>query len=161
MSLAALQGALAELFVDPGARDRFARDPAAFAGARGLTRREREQLAALSAASVASYAATLVRKRRSEVAHLLPRTRAALGEAFDDAFARWAPHVVLREGAKRYAWDALAFSRSLLSDRSLPSGVRAAIRRDRADLRPAVHPVAALLRNVSALTRARVVSLDR
>jgi hypothetical protein len=77
VSLHALQCALAELFTDSGARERFARDPGGFAAARGLGEREREQLAALSASAIPGYAATLVRKQRAAAARLPPRKQAA------------------------------------------------------------------------------------
>ena len=75
MSLNALQSALAALFTEAGARERFADDAAGFVRAFGLDAREREQLKAMSAGTIASYAATLSRKRRAEAARFLTRTR--------------------------------------------------------------------------------------
>jgi len=141
MSLHAVQCALAELFTDGGARERFAQDAGEFSTAHGLDEREREQLAALSAAAIASYAATLVRKRRAEAARLLPRTRAALGDGFASTYAAWAERTALPAGGARYARDATAFAAHVLAGSNVDSGARAAIRRDRAALRASLRPV--------------------
>jgi hypothetical protein len=98
VSLAALQSALASVFTDPEARARFAADPEAFAAHLGLPDVERAQLRALGTAAVSSYASTLARKRRSEAAGFLPRTRAALGETFATTFESWALRTM-------QAWD--------------------------------------------------------
>jgi hypothetical protein len=153
MSLLALQSALAELFVDPDARAHFERDAKRFAFDRGLDAVEAEQLAALSSAAIAGYAAALVRKRSTEAGRLLPRTQAALGDEFAAAFAAWAPRTTLREGASRYARDGLAFCRHLLAQPSLDKHVRAAVRGDRAALRAVVDPVAGFLPKLVHLVR--------
>jgi hypothetical protein len=155
VSLHALQSALAELFVDPDARTRFERDARRFASERGLDAIEASQLTALSSATIAGYAAALVRKRCAEAARLLPRTWASLGNAFAPAFTAWAPRAMLREGSSRYAWDALAFCRHLLAQPNLDPRVRAAVRGDRAGLRSAVDPVAGLVPRLMRLLAAR------
>jgi hypothetical protein len=118
MSLNGLQCALAQLFTDPAMRARYAAAPVAFADSFGLGERERAQLAALATNSVASYAATLARKRRSETARLLPKTRLALGPAFGTTYDQWAQGTRLPTGSRRYARDAAAFCRHLLARRS-------------------------------------------
>jgi hypothetical protein len=139
MSLHRVQCALAELFTDAGAREHFDRDGAAFAAARGLTDRERDQLDALSRSSIPAYAATLVRKRRAEAARLLPKTHAALGEGFSTTFSTWAARASLPADEFRYARDAAGFGQSVLAARDAKRAhraVRADLRRIRTILRP-------------------------
>ncbi|MFY9779615.1 MAG: hypothetical protein WAJ85_03770 [Candidatus Baltobacteraceae bacterium] len=137
MSLHGLQCALAELFTTPAARERYARDPERFMRGFDLSERDRAQLEALAANAIASYASTLVRKRRAEAARLLPETRAALGAAFAAAFERWAQRTNLPDGPRRYAADAAGFCRHLLAERqNLPSGVRAVVAAELRALQP-------------------------
>ena len=127
MSLAALQQALGELFTSAGARTCYARAPETFAARFELSDAERDQLRALCATAVASYAATLARKRRSEAARLLPATRAALGSAFDATFEAWALRAPAPRGRRRQSNDAARFCRYLLGARAaLPGEARIA-----------------------------------
>ena len=116
MSLHALQCALAELFTDIGARNRYDRDSAAFGDAFDLNDVERAQLATLAQSAIASYAAALVCKRRAEASRLLPNAREALGERFSQTFSHWASRMPLGEGPERYRRDAAAFCNHLLRD---------------------------------------------
>ena len=134
MSLHALQCALADLFTNAGARDRYESERAAFCDGYDLTEREREQLAALAASAIASYAATLVRKRRAEALRLLPQTREALGNAFAQCFDAWAARTPLGSGTDRYARDCAAFCDRLLRDREQRKHARA-LKSDRSALR--------------------------
>jgi hypothetical protein len=140
MSLHQLQCALAELVTDRDAREQFDRDGAGFASARGLSARECEQLEVLRGSAIAGYAATLVRKRRAEAARLLPKTQAVLGEEFATTFAEWAERASLPPGLFRYARDAGAFARYLLTEQNTGKDAKAAIRADRAQLGAAMRP---------------------
>jgi hypothetical protein len=117
MSLHELQCALAELFTSVEARERYDADCVAFCLTHRLDERERAQLAALARSAIASYAAGLVRKRRAEVARLLPDVCAAQGSAFAATFDGWAARTPLGEGPDRYARDADAFKRWSTSNR--------------------------------------------
>jgi hypothetical protein len=161
MSLHGVQCALAELFTDAGAREHFDRDGAAFAAARGLTEREREQLDALSSSSIPAYAATLVRKRRAEAARLLPKTHAALGEDFGAAFNTWAARASLPADESRYARDAAGFGHYVLAERDAQHA-HDAIRADLRRIRTILHPpwikatlawVRAVYRSCGGITR--------
>jgi hypothetical protein len=139
VSLANLQSALAELFTEPLARSAYERNRSGYTAKHGLTEREAAQLAALSAAAIAAYAGTLVRKRRSEAMRLLPRTRAALGAGFAAAFDAWAAGAPLPSGPRRHADDALAFCRHVRASRAAFSHVaHDAARADARGLRPSL-----------------------
>lgn len=114
MSLQTLQCALAELFTSVDARLRYDADSETFCRSYRLDERERAQLEALAGNAIASYAATLIAKRCSEAARLLPRTRAALGDEFARTFGAWANGSPLGEGPARYARDAAGFCKNLL-----------------------------------------------
>ena len=113
MSLHALQCALAALFTDAAARRSYDDDRSVFCNAYDLDERGRTQLAALAESAIASYAATLLRKRRGEASRLLPQTRAALGERFAPIFDAWAGRTPLGDGPGRYARDAAEFCKHL------------------------------------------------
>jgi hypothetical protein len=130
MSLEALQSALAALFTESTARERFARDPAAFARQHGLNATESGQLRAMSAAAITSYAATLARKRRAEAARHLTQTRAALGDEFAAAFDAWAEQTEEPPQRDRAMRDAIAFCRVLVRNASLADEQLASIRSD-------------------------------
>ena len=117
MSLHALQCALAALFTESDARNRYESDRTGFCNAYDLNERERAQLEALAESAVASYAATLVRKRRGEASRLLPQMRDALGERFAPIFDAWAARTPLGGGPGRYARDAAEFSKYLRRSR--------------------------------------------
>jgi hypothetical protein len=136
MSLHGLQCALAELFLDPASRERYARDPRAFAQRFELNERDRTQLEALSANAVASYAATLGRKRRGEAAKLLPNSYAVLGAEFTKAFEGWSKRARLPDGRLRYLRDALGFCRYLLAECGLSPEERVVVARERRSLQP-------------------------
>ena len=114
MSLREFQSALAELFTSSQVRTLFATDRAAFAKRFRLDARDRSQLDTLDQAVIASFAGTLLRKRRLEAARLLPQTCAVLGETFAQAFENWAQETFLTEGPGRYVRDASDFCRFLL-----------------------------------------------
>ena len=135
MSLREFQSALVELFTSSHARVRFARDKALFARRFRLDARELSQLDALGETVIASYAGTLVRKRRIEAARLLPQTRAALGDNFATAFEHWAQETVLTEGPGRYVRDARAFCRFLLRSGRVPRTDRNVVLRELRTLR--------------------------
>jgi len=142
MSLHALQCALAALFTEAGARDRFADDAAGFARAFGLDARECEQLEAMSAGAIASYAATLSRKRRGEAARFLTRTREVAGDEFARTFDAWAARTPPSPaaGRSRAARDAARFCAAFCSNRDLSGSEAAAVRLDRAEALRACRP---------------------
>jgi hypothetical protein len=142
VSLAALQSALASVFTDPEARARFAADPEAFAAHLGLPDVGRAQLRALGTAAVSSYASTLARKRRSEAAGFLPRTRAALGETFATTFESWALRTMQAPGPTRNRSDASRYCDWLWnSQEGCAESVREALAWDRHELRATARPV--------------------
>jgi len=136
MSLHGLQCALTELFVGAASRERYAHDPQAFARRFDLNERDRAQLDALASSAVAAYASTLLRKRQSEAARLLPQTHAALGEEFARAFDDWAQRTRLPDGRRRYIADALGFCRHLCSSGWVSPEQRAIAGAERRSLRP-------------------------
>ena len=142
MSLHALQSALAALFTETGARERFAGDAAGFARAFGLDAREREQLEAMSAGAIASYAATLGRKRRAEAARFLTRTREVAGDQFARTFDAWAAQTPPSPapGRSRAARDAARFCAALCSSGKLSASETGAVRLDGAEALAACRP---------------------
>jgi len=118
VSLHGLQCGLAALFTSPSEREHYERDPQAFACRFALTEREGAQLDALARSAVASYAATLTRKRCAEAARLLPLVRDALNDAFFIYFEEWARRSLLPRGSRRYVRDALGFCAYLLASGS-------------------------------------------
>ena len=130
MSLKALQSALAALFTEPAARERFSREPASFVRQHGLNATEAEQLHAMSATAIYSYAATLARKRRAEASRHLAQTQAALGDGFAAAFAAWSERTQQTPHRQRAVRDAITFCRSLERNASLTDEQRVAIRSD-------------------------------
>ena len=140
MSLIALQGALAALFTDASARERFERDAAGFARAFGLDARESEQIEAMSAGAIASYAATLGRKRRSEAARFLTRTREVAGDEFARTFDAWAARTPAVPGRFRAARDAAAFCDAFCRGSGLSASQVAAVRLDRSEALAACRP---------------------
>jgi hypothetical protein len=136
VSLLGLQCALTDLFVSAASRERYAHDPRAFARRFDLNERDQAQLDALASSAIAAYASTLLRKRQSEAARLLPQTHAALGEEFGRAFEDWAQRTRLADGRRRYIGDALGFCRHLCSSGRLSAKGRAAADAERRSLRP-------------------------
>jgi hypothetical protein len=144
MSLVNLQRAMAELFTDAQLRAIYTSDRSSFERRHALDEKESAQLTALSASAIASYASTLVCKRRSEALRLLPLTRAELKVDFATAFDRWAERTQLPAGPTRYAADARAFCKHLRASRSTFSrAIRRAAATDVSRLRPS--PLARLL----------------
>jgi hypothetical protein len=119
MSLHAVQCALAAVFTETRARERFLADETAFAREYSLDAREMQQLTALTAESVAAYSAMLLRKRRGEAARYLGATRNALGSGFARAFETWAESNEHARGRNAALNEALAFCRYALRDRTL------------------------------------------
>ena len=79
-------GALARLLSDASLRGEFARDPARVAGALNVAERHRLALCSLPVEQLEAQANVLRAKRFHEVAALLPRTVARLGDAAMDIF---------------------------------------------------------------------------
>jgi hypothetical protein len=137
MSLVNLQRAMAALFTDAEARALYERDQRVFIEHHFLNPEEAAQLAALSANAIASYAATLVRKRRSEAIRLLPSTHSELNDGFAEAFDRWVVRTPLPSSAGRHVSDALAFCNYIRTSRATFSrAVRRAAGADARRLRP-------------------------
>jgi hypothetical protein len=139
VSLVNLQRAMAVLFTDAEARALYERDQRVFTELHSLSDGEAAQLAALSASAIASYAATLVRKRRSEAIRLLPSTRSELNEGFAKAFDCWVVRTPVPSGAGRHTADALAFCKYIRASRATFSvAVRRAAGADARRLRPPI-----------------------
>jgi hypothetical protein len=137
MSLVDLQRAMAELLTDTRLRSLYNSDRSSFERRHALDEKESAQLAALSASAIASYAVTLVRKRRSEALRLLPLTRAELKRDFALTFDRWAEQTQLADGPSRYADEARAFCRHLRASRSaFSAAIRRAAAADASRLQP-------------------------
>jgi hypothetical protein len=109
MALAAVQQALARLYTDRDARERFWEDRAAAGAEWGLTPEEIEQLTTLSRAEVDRFAGGLRAKRRNEVAKLLPRTADTLGPRLRALFAEYAD-ASLPSGPGKHREDAMRFA---------------------------------------------------
>jgi hypothetical protein len=120
MALADVQRALALLYTDRAARERFWADPEAAGVEWGLTSDDIAQLAALSRPEVDQYAHGLMAKRRGEVAKLLPRTRAALGLQFRAFFTEYAAGFT-PSGPGKHREDAVRFA-AWLDDRNAGLG---------------------------------------
>jgi hypothetical protein len=99
--------ALGRLLTEPGARDAFARDRAAWIRAAGVEVGA-QTLLDLDLGELSVQAQLLVDKRRGEIASWIPRTRTRLGESFVGHFARFAP-TSWPQGHLRHLHDALAF----------------------------------------------------
>jgi hypothetical protein len=111
VALADLQRALATLYTDEASRERFRRDPRAFANRFGLSDAEFGQIRAIGEARIHAYADTLDRKRAAEAARLLPLSARLRGPEFRAAFLAHARVTRLGTGPGRYRDDALAFAR--------------------------------------------------
>jgi hypothetical protein len=96
----------------------------------------------MSAGAIASYAATLGRKRRGEAARFLTRTREVAGEDFARIFDAWAARTPPSPaaGRSRSARDAALFCAAFCGSAKLSSSEVAAVRRDRAEALAACRP---------------------
>jgi hypothetical protein len=121
MGLAETQEALARLYTDADVRDRFFAGPRARAPGLGLSEAEAEALASVEQDRLRWFARSLVAKRLSAVASLLPLTTAALGADFPRLFRAHAREY-LPTGTKKHRDDALAFLRHLEARAGLPRG---------------------------------------
>jgi hypothetical protein len=109
MGLADVQRVLARLYTDGALRERFFADPEATGATLGLSADEARLLAHLPARETRFYARSLQRKRRDQVAAVLPLTRRALNGAFEALFADYA-ETPSPSGPKKGRADAIAFA---------------------------------------------------
>ena len=109
MGLADMQRVLARLYTNAPLRERFHADPLAVARELGFSDEEARRLAEVPPARLDSFARSLHSKRLGQVAKLLPLSRRALGQTFDEAFRRFADSYVPK-GTKKHLGDALAFA---------------------------------------------------
>jgi len=112
MGLADMQRVLARLYTNAPLRERFHADPLAVARELGFSDEEARRLAEVPPARLDSFARSLHSKRLGQVAKLLPLSRRALGQTFDEAFRRFADSYVPK-GTKKHLGDALAFAEHL------------------------------------------------
>jgi hypothetical protein len=112
MGLAALQGALARLSIDPALRDRFFTDPAAVGAELGLDVADARELARISRDQVEQFADSLRRKRRDQVRRVVPLAAQALGTRYHGLFERYLAESPPR-GSKADLDDAVAFVEGL------------------------------------------------
>jgi hypothetical protein len=120
MGLAETQRALARLYTDADIRERFFTDPRAGAASLGLSEDEAGALASVERDRLGSFARSLIGKRLSAVASLVPLTAAALDRDFGPLFRAHAREYLPR-GTKKHREDALAFLRFLENHTELPS----------------------------------------
>ncbi len=107
MELADAQGLMVRLLTDPAELDRFLAVESGTGSHAGFE--------GLDPSAVSRFAASLLSKRRGEVAKLLPRTAKALGRPrFLDLFREHAAQAPT-EGTKRHRDDAIAFAEFLTS----------------------------------------------
>jgi hypothetical protein len=144
MGLTEVQRLLARLYTDAELRERFFVEPGQVGEAFGLTTDEAYRLAQLSAQQVGRFAASLQRKRLNGVARLLPLTRRALGERFDELFQHHAD-AYLPVGRRKQREDALTFcaflARAAREVELNPAWVLDVARYEAAKLRSAEQPV--------------------
>jgi hypothetical protein len=110
MGLAESQKFLARLSTDAALRDRFLDDPVRVAAEFDLSPADAREFEALMPGSIVGFAGSLIRKRRGEVASLLPTTVRALGlERFARLFRQHAQNHV-PAGIKKHRDDAIAWA---------------------------------------------------
>lgn len=109
MGLAEVQKSLAMLYTDARLRERFFADPPGVGRELGLSEREAQQLARLSAWEVRQFAGSLHGKRMHEITKLLPLTYRFTKERFAQCFDEFADSY-RPDGIKKHLGDALAFA---------------------------------------------------
>ena len=109
MGLAEVQRLMARVYTDQAAREQFFRDSDALAREYGLAPEERRQIEQVSACQLRFAAEALRHKRLNSVAKLLPVSRQALGQHFEQLFLRHAD-AFAPSGIRRHREDALAFA---------------------------------------------------
>ena len=107
-----MTSALALLLSDPALRVRLKADAAKLARDLELPPPDAAILCSLNPAGVEAQAATLLAKRRGEVARIVPRTWKMLTPAASEIFEEYASHH-WPTGHRRHPEDALAFLRFL------------------------------------------------
>ena len=131
MALAELQAATARLSVDATARKALRENPAAFAQEAGLDDSELQALQE-KAAEFERFARALLNKRTNEAGKAMSQTRAALGESYRVAFAKFAEAVAVPRDP---ALDAIAFLQWLRNNNESRTEVRDLARYELAALR--------------------------
>ena len=84
MALSEVQAALARLFTDEAAREKFLRDPQAAGRTLGLDESDAEMLASLAPRALRQFAGSLQAKSVLDARKRMPLTAQALGEGFAD-----------------------------------------------------------------------------
>jgi hypothetical protein len=116
MGLAEVQAALAKLAIDDPCRTRFFSDPVAAANELGLSAAEAISLACIPQVQIDRFAASLHRKRRDQIRHMLPLAVTVLGTRFASLFADYAAQAPAR-GSTADLDDPLGFVASLSARR--------------------------------------------
>lgn len=113
MDLTEVQAALALLYSDASARERFLEDSAAAAREHGWSPETVSYLSAVSREQLRQFGMLLLKKRLGEVRIALPGSARALGERFDRLFLAYAGSSRV-EGPQRDLKDALTFAYRLI-----------------------------------------------
>lgn len=113
MGLEAVEHALARLYTDDRARERFFANPASEGAALGLSTDEVDAVLAMDRSRIDLFAEQLRLKRFNEILRLLPRATAAIGaDRVRASFLSFAASFV-PQGLHKHHADAMAFARRL------------------------------------------------
>jgi hypothetical protein len=115
MGLAEYQAALARAYTDADFRALLQTHPAEAQRISGLSDDDIARLLAIAPAQLDFFAASLVSKRRGEVAKLLPLTVRALGPRFRDVFGEFSS-TTLPSGIRKHLLDATAFAEYVVTN---------------------------------------------
>lgn len=111
MGLEHTQALLARLFTDSQLREQFLEDPVAVGTSMGLDSGQAAALAALDPSGIQAFAESLDRKRRDDLAKMLPITTHALGRNYPEIFQIY---VIEHPERHDHLKDALAFVEFLI-----------------------------------------------
>ncbi len=115
MSLRSEQDLLARLYTDPDLRRRFMGEPKDVGRDFGVAAETAAQLAAVAGDELDYFSETLFWKRFNEVAKLLPESRAAIGDGFEQRFREFAAGFV-PDSIRKHLDDAYEFTGYLLAN---------------------------------------------